>query len=59
MSKKFSTKTVDILFVVRTALWDIHEGKIIPAYELLSEMYDSVSDQIREENKEDKDADSN
>ena len=59
MSKKFSTKTVDILFVVRTALWDIREGKIIPAYELLSEMYDSVSDQIREADKEDKNANSN
>lgn len=59
MNKKFSTKTVDILFVVRTALWNIREGKIIPAYELLSEMYDSVSDQIREADKEDKGAGSN
>ena len=49
MSKKFSTKTVDILYIVRNALWEIREGKIVPAYELLSEMYHSVSEQIRED----------
>lgn len=52
MNEKFSTKTADILFVVKSALWDIREGKIISAYELLSEMYDSVSKQIEEAKEE-------
>ena len=50
MSEKFSTKIADILFVVRSALGELHEGKVIQAYELLSEMYDSVSEQIRDDN---------
>lgn len=58
MSEKFSTKTIDILFTVRSALWYMQEGKIIPAYELLSEMYRSVSEHI-EEDKEEEDADCN
>lgn len=50
MNEKFSTKIADILFVIRSALGELHEGKVIQAYELLSEMYDSVSKQIRDDN---------